>query len=222
MQGATDSCEEGPFFTTDSADVPSGGDLAAPGTVGEKLVFEGTIKNLQGEPVKGATAEVWQADGDGLYDIQYPDRAGPNDRGRVHARADGTLSFRGVLPTAYPIPADGPIGEFLRALGRHPHRAAHLHFRLAAPGYDELTTALYPAHSPFLGSDPVWATKRSLITDVEPVTDAARIAAFGFGADTPRVFLWKYDFVLATEAEVAALKQKTLHPTVLAGQTKAQ
>jgi hypothetical protein len=90
-QGATESCEEGPFWTEDMQDVPSGGDLAVPGTLGEKLVFQGTVKNLKGEPVKGAKAEVWQADGDGFYDIQYPDRKTPNDRGRVIARDDGTM-----------------------------------------------------------------------------------------------------------------------------------
>ena len=45
-------------------------------------------------------------------------------------------------------PSDGPIGDLLPALGRHPHRASHIHFTLKAPGYDEcvlcLMTATYP------------------------------------------------------------------------------
>ena len=97
----------------------------------------------------------WQADGDGIYDVQYPDRPEVNDRGRIIAEADGTFCYRGILPTAYPIvsiscnplcqklriniykPSDGPAGDVLRALGRHPHRSSHLHFMLTAPGHDE-------------------------------------------------------------------------------------
>jgi protocatechuate 3,4-dioxygenase beta subunit len=124
------------------------------------------------------------------------------------------FQFRGVLPTAYPIPSDGPIGDFLHALGRHPHRASHLHFRITAPGYDELTTAIYPSHSPFLGSDPVWATKQSLISDLEEVNDEERIKGFGFADSVARVFLWKYDFVLASDAEVRELKKKAMHPSL--------
>ncbi|KIP02648.1 hypothetical protein PHLGIDRAFT_42445, partial [Phlebiopsis gigantea 11061_1 CR5-6] len=116
----------------------------------------------------------WQADGDGLYDVQYPGRPEINDRARIVAAPDGRFSFRGVLPVAYPIPSDGPIGGFLSALGRHPHRSAHIHFTLTAPGYDDLTTALYPAHSPFLGTDPVFATKKSLVTPLREERDPQR------------------------------------------------
>ena len=92
------------------------------------MCFIGTVKNLKGEGIKDATVDVvsialtlraywqpthrspsnvahvqWQADGDGVYDIQYPDREEPNDRGKILAKPDGTFSYRGILPTAYPI-----------------------------------------------------------------------------------------------------------------------
>lgn len=38
-----------------------------------------------------------------MYDIQYPDREEPNDRGKILANPDGTFTYRGILPTAYPI-----------------------------------------------------------------------------------------------------------------------
>ena len=79
----------------------------------------------------------WQADGDGLYDVQYPNRTEANDRARIVAEPSGVFTYRGILPTAYPIPDDGPIGDFLRAMGRFPHRSSHIHFLLTAPGYDE-------------------------------------------------------------------------------------
>ena len=108
-------------------------------------------------------------------------------------------------------PDDGPIGLFLRALGRHPHRSSHIHFMLKAPGYDDLTTALYPSHSPFLGTDPVFATRKSLICKMTTSEDPQEWAKMGFkegDVRTGRVHIWKYDFVLASDEEVAALKAK--------------
>lgn len=57
-QGCTDSCEEGPFFTTDAPEVPSGSDISGPHTVGERMFFQATIKNTKGEGISGAKADV--------------------------------------------------------------------------------------------------------------------------------------------------------------------
>ncbi|EPQ50591.1 aromatic compound dioxygenase, partial [Gloeophyllum trabeum ATCC 11539] len=207
--GCTDSCEEGPFWYTDMPELPSGCSIASSDTTGESMFFEATIKDTKGQPVKGAKVDLWQADGDGIYDVQEPEREEPNDRGRIIAEEDGSFCYRGVLPTAYPIPSDGPVGDLLRLLGRHPHRSSHIHFHLRAPGFDPLTTALYPSHSPFLGTDPVFATKKSLICDVYPESDPSRWAEMGFRDDevrNGRVWVWKFNFVLATIDEVNALK----------------
>jgi len=217
--GCTESCEPGPFYTTDAPEIPSGSSMAKPGTTGERMFFSATVKNTKGEAIRGVKAEVWQADGDGIYDVQYPDRTEANDRGRVVAEPDGTFCYRGILPTAYPIPSDGPIGDLLHALGRHPHRSSHIHFMITAPGYDDLTTALYPAHSPFLGTDPVFATKKSLVSEVVEEKDPRKWADMGFkeGEVTAgRVWLWKYDFVLPTVAEVAEMQKRMYGSTVLA------
>lgn len=53
----------------------------------------------------------WQADGDGLYDVQYPNRPEINDRARIVAESNGHFSYRGILPVAYPI-----VRKPLRAL----------------------------------------------------------------------------------------------------------
>ena len=73
-----------------------------------------------------------------------------------------------------------------------------------------LTTALYPSHSPFLGTDPVFATKKSLVSDVIEEKDPKRWAEMGFKdgeVTSGRVWVWTYNFVLASEEEVNALKQ---------------
>ncbi|KAH9949615.1 aromatic compound dioxygenase [Amylocystis lapponica] len=203
--GCTDSCEPGPFYLEGARELPSGSSLAKKGTKGEAMFFSGTVKNTQGQGIKGAKIDVWQADGDGIYDVQYPDREEDNDRGKITAEPDGLFCYRGILPTAYPIPSDGPAGDLLRVLGRHPHRASHLHFFLKAPNYDDLTTALYPSHSPFLGTDPVFATKKSLICELVEERNPEEWKKMGFGeGEVPhgRVWVWKYDFVLPTMAEV--------------------
>jgi len=208
--GCTDSCEPGPFYDPNAPELPSGSSLAKADTTGEAMFFKGSVKNTKGQAVKGAKIDVWQADGDGIYDVQYPGRTEVNDRGKILAENDGTFCYRGILPTAYPIPSDGPSGDLLRSLGRHPHRAAHIHFMLAAPGYDDLTTALYPSHSPFLGTDPVFATKQSLICQVVEERDPKRWAEMGFQdgeVKNGRVWVWAYDFVLPSTEEVKEFKR---------------
>ncbi|KIJ67452.1 hypothetical protein HYDPIDRAFT_84331 [Hydnomerulius pinastri MD-312] len=211
-KGCTESCEEGPFYTKEFPEFPSGSLISHPDTVGQPLFFEATVKDLKGQGIKGAKIEVWQSDGEGTYDapqVMYdsPHAAGADDRGRIIAEADGHFCYRGVLPVAYPIPDDGPCGDMLRALGRHPHRASHLHFHITAPGYDSLTTALYPSHSPFLGTDPVFATRKSLICQLEQVEEPSKWKAWGWSDQEVKkrggkVWVWRYGFVLATENEV--------------------
>jgi len=214
-KGCTEGCEPGPFFINEAPEIVSGGSLATEDTTGERMWFYGTVKNLKGEAVPGTVVNIWQADGEGFYDVNSADPSVVNDRGRIKTLPDGSFSYKGILPTAYPIPNDGPTGEFLHALGRHAHRSSHLHFHITAPGYDDLTSALYPSHSPFLGTDPVFATKKSLICDLTTATDGTEWKKLGYTdsemevikTGSGRVWIWKYDFVLPTIEEVEALKK---------------
>ena len=49
-----------------------------------------------------------------------PDSTTPQARGHISADADGSYWFWSVLPEAYPIPHDGPVGDLLEAAGRQP------------------------------------------------------------------------------------------------------
>ena len=86
------------------------------GRAGEPCWVEGTVTDTDGTPVPGARIEVWEADEDGFYDVQYAD-----DRaaGRGHLFADERRRYRfwAVTPTPYPIPHDGPVGAMLDAAG---------------------------------------------------------------------------------------------------------
>lgn len=68
-----------------------------------------------------------------------------NLRGRFTTGADGTYTFGSVRPVAYSIPDDGPVGEMLRAGGRHNWRPAHTHFVVAAPEHKTAITHLFDA-----------------------------------------------------------------------------
>lgn len=161
--GATEATVFGPFFVDGAPEVPHGGDISF-GASGEPCWVEGTVTDTAGRPVPGARLEVWEADEDGFYDVQYGD-------GRTAARAhlftdaEGRYAFWGVTPTPYPIPADGPVGELLAATGRTPMRASHLHFMVTAEGLRRLVTHIFVRGDDHLASDSVFGVKESLVTD---------------------------------------------------------
>jgi hydroxyquinol 1,2-dioxygenase len=159
---ATESTVFGPFFVPGSPLYENGDDLGngAPGT---PCVVRGRVSSTDGEPIAGARVDVWQADEDGKYDVQYTDLAEPRGRGHVFSASDGRFWFRTIRPEAYPIPTDGPAGDLLRAGGRGAMRPAHIHFRIEAEGFQTLITHVFAAGDPYLGSDAVFGVKRSLV-----------------------------------------------------------
>lgn len=160
-RSATEATVFGPFFTDDSPRVDLGGDIAG-GAGGEPCWVEGSVSGTDGEVIAGARIEVWEADDDGLYDVQYDDHR-TAARGHLFSGEDGGYRFWALTPTPYPIPADGPVGRLLAATGRSPYRAPHLHFMVAAPGYRTLITHIFVAGGDHLDSDSVFGVKESLI-----------------------------------------------------------
>jgi protocatechuate 3,4-dioxygenase beta subunit len=74
-----------------------------------------------------------------------------------------TASTGAVVPVAYPILADGPVGELLIKLGRHNMRPSHLHLKVTAEGYKPLVTQIYPKGDIWLTSDSAFGVKPSLV-----------------------------------------------------------
>ena len=157
----TESTVFGPFFVNDSPEIPLGGDIAG-SAKGEPSWVSGSVADIHGNPVPHARLEVWEADDDGRYDVQYEDG---HLAGRAHLFSDehGAYRFWGLTPTPYPIPDDGPVGELLGSSGRSPMRASHLHFMVTAPGFRRLVTHIFVAGDPHLHSDSVFGVKESLI-----------------------------------------------------------
>jgi len=116
-----------------------------------------------------------------------------NLRVKFHTDSEGRYLFVCIKPVSYPIPDDGPVGQMLRALGRHPYRPAHIHFIISAPGHATLTTHLFASGDPYLDSDAVFGTKDALIVDFVRHDSAAEAAKHGVRAPFCTA---AYDFVL--------------------------
>jgi protocatechuate 3,4-dioxygenase beta subunit len=161
----TEATVLGPFFLEDSPRIEPGGDVAG-GAPGQPCWVEGTVRDTDGRPVAGARVEVWEADEEGFYDVQYADG---RTSGRAHLFTDdeGGFRFWAVTPTPYPIPHDGPVGALLAATGRSPMRAAHLHVMVTASGYRDLVTHVFVEGDPLLGRDSVFGVRPSLVRRFE-------------------------------------------------------
>jgi hydroxyquinol 1,2-dioxygenase len=162
--GCTEATVLGPFFVADAPRVENGADIAN-GANGTPCVVTGSVRGLEGEPIGGAIIDVWQSDEDGLYDAQRPDAKGARARAQLTSERDGRFHFRSIVAQCYPIPHDGPVGELLTALGRHPWRPAHLHFKIEAPGYERLITHVFRRGDRYLDSDAVFGVRSTLIAD---------------------------------------------------------
>jgi catechol 1,2-dioxygenase len=185
--GATENTVLGPFHVADAPHYPMGQNISLDGK-GESCLFQGRVLDRQGNPIANATIDVWCDNADGFYDVQQPDiQPKFNNRGIFTTGADGAYSFRGIRPVAYPIPDDGPVGQMLAALGRHPNRPAHMHFIVSAPGHERIITHTFVDGDQWLTSDAVFGVKASLISTMEP----------GDEGDT----MWKssFDFIMVEQ-----------------------
>jgi hydroxyquinol 1,2-dioxygenase len=197
---ATEATVFGPFHVAGAPEVAEGADIGF-GAPGEPLFVRARVLAPGGAPVAGATVDVWQADDEGFYDVQRPEAHGGaphRARGVLKSGADGTLHFRSVLPVAYPVPTDGPVGRLLVATGRHPWRPAHVHFRVQAAGFRTLVTHVFRAGDPYLDSDVVFGVRSSLVGDF--AAHAAGTGPHGHEVDGAYHTL-AFDFHLARVAE---------------------
>lgn len=198
VREATEQTVLGPFHVVSSPDRPLGADINLTGT-GTPCLVTGSVRDIEGHPVPGATVDVWQADAEGFYDVQKPHEIPErNLRGLFRADENGEFWFRTIVPRYYPIPDDGPVGELLAATERHPNRPAHLHFIVEVPGFETVTTHIFHADDPYLDSDVVFGVKESLIRDFSRVDDEDRAAALAIPNPFHEV---RFDCVLTPAAE---------------------
>ena len=125
---------EGPFYPdripedTDNDLVKNGDTLVEAG--GKILILNGILVNLDSQPVKGVSIEIWQTDKNGVYLHSGSFAREIKDKnfqglGRTKTDRNGRFFFRTIVPTQYP--------------GRTPH----IHMKLWNEGKNVLTTQLY-------------------------------------------------------------------------------
>ena len=186
----------GPFYRENPPVLPKGASTVQKTYDGQETVFvDGYVRDADGNPVAGATLDIWEDAPNGLYENHDPDQPDYNLRGRFETDENGHYALVALRPVPYPIPEDETAGELLHFMGHHPNRPGHLHFILQKEGFRPLITQIYDADTEWLDNDSVFAVKESLIGKFETAPA---------GADTDLVL--RFDFVLraAEEARIAA------------------
>ena len=182
---ATENTVLGPFHVAGAPELPMGANISLDGK-GETCRFSGRVVDLDGQPIADARLDVWSDNAEGFYDVQQPGvQPKWNNRGIFTTGPDGAYDFVGIKPVSYPVPVDGPAGEMLTGMGRHPYRPAHTHLIVTAPGYQKLVTHIFVGDDPYIDSDAVFGVKETLMAPFQKAE----------GGDT--VWECPFDIVLA-------------------------
>ena len=153
----------GPFWRMDSPSLLNGASIVHGPTPGVPIFVKAWVHDHTGKAVSGALVDVWQASAEGFYENQDPGQANMNLRGQFTTDAQGMVSFRSIKPAGYPIPLQGPVGELLRAQGRHNLRPAHIHFMIYKSGFKTQFAQVYSSDDPHLETDVQFGVTQALI-----------------------------------------------------------
>ncbi|KIX07743.1 uncharacterized protein Z518_02397 [Rhinocladiella mackenziei CBS 650.93] len=200
---STEGTVLGPFHTHEAENMEHGS-LMSQDSNGDPLLVLCTIKDVKGKPISGVKIDIWETDSSGKYDVQHPDRTGPDGRCIMTSDDEGIFWFKAIVPVPYPIPHDGPVGQLLKLLRRHPMRPSHMHFMFEKEGYDHLITALYLKNDPYETSDAVFGVKKTLVVELGKV-DKATADKYGVKEGTA---LLTYDFVLVSDQQSRQLREE--------------
>ncbi len=103
------------------------------------------------------------------------------------------LDLRSIRPLGYSTPMDGPVGDLIRAQGRHGmRRPAHVHFLVASAGFKDVTTAFYLRNDKYIDSDTVFGVTESLIREIKDPDPSSPLP------DLPSV---EFNFTLLTASQ---------------------
>ncbi|MEJ2180679.1 MAG: protocatechuate 3,4-dioxygenase [Gammaproteobacteria bacterium] len=103
--------------------------------LGEIIHVRGRVLDMNGDAIKNAFIEIWQANAKGRYrHYKDPNKAAidPNFQGwgEIYTDADGMYRFKTIMPGAYPA---GPGWT----------RPPHIHFKVTKQQYYPLITQMY-------------------------------------------------------------------------------
>ena len=163
----TSSSVLGPFHIADAPPIPFGHDMKRH-YGGDVLLARGTVRDPAGNPIEGASLDIWQTAPNGLYSSQDAEQDTYSFHGIQTTGPDGRHGFTTVKPVSYTVPTDGPAGELLDATGRHPWRPSHLHFIAKADGFRTLVSEVFAADDPYLDQDTVFGVREDLVMEYQP------------------------------------------------------
>ena len=168
--GATPDTVCGPFYRPDTPEIALGQSICRDGR-GEPMRVSGTARSLSGAGIGGALVEVWQANAEGLYENQEPDRQPEHNlRGRIRADQEGRFHFLSIKPAGYSLPVDGPVGRLLTVVGLPLERPAHINLRVSAEGFETLTTHVFDKADPAIGHDAIFGVRPELLAEFRAET----------------------------------------------------
>ena len=198
---ATSSSVLGPFHISNAPPRELGADLGGD-YEGEVILVEGVIKDTTGKPIAGATIDIWQTAPNGLYSSQDPEQDIYSFHALFTSDEDGRYAFTTVRPVSYTVPTDGPVGDILKATGRHPWRPSHLHYIVKAEGYKDLVTEVFPDDDPYLDEDTVFGVRSDLVmTYVEHPAGSFPATGFELSGKMDEAYLRvDFDIVLVKAA----------------------
>jgi catechol 1,2-dioxygenase len=154
----------GPFYRANAPQRKSGESIVSSDTLGERVTIRGKVIDLlDGKIIQHATLDVWQAATNGFYETQDPSQPDMNLRGKFQTDNNGTYELIALMPTPYPVPTDGPVGELLRLAKRQPNRPAHIHCIVSAPGYETLITQIFVEGDEIIETDAVFTANKNMI-----------------------------------------------------------
>lgn len=198
--GVTSSSVLGPFHVSDAPPLEIGGDLRED-FEGEVVLVEGTVRDIDGNPISGAQVDIWQTAPNGLYSSQDPEQDTFSFHGLMTADENGRYAFTTVRPVSYVVPDDGPAGEILKAAGRHPWRPSHLHFIIEAKGYVGLVTEVFAADDPYLDQDTVFGVREDLVMHYIPHPAGSFPEGFKLSGQVEDAYSRvDFDFILAKKS----------------------
>lgn len=163
-KGETGYALVGPFYRANAPFYAKGQSIASNDTPGIRVNISGSVSDsMTGNPISHAMLDIWQAAANGLYESQDPAQPNMNLRGRFTTDAQGHYEIIALMPTAYPVPTDGPVGQLLKLANRPPIRPAHIHAIASKPGYETLVTQIFSKDDETVNSDVVFTANDSMV-----------------------------------------------------------
>jgi len=192
LPGTTAESNLGPFHAAMSPLVDVGADLTRENE-GDPVLLQGRVLDLDGHPIPRAMLDFWQTAANGLYPAQDPGQRPDNLRCRMLTDDEGNYALKVIRPSPYTVPYDGPVGDLLRAGGRHAWRPAHYHFIVSASGFRSIVTELFDAEDRYIDEDAAFGVRDGIVVKFIR-NDSAKEAA-SLGLKSP-FYIVNFDFRL--------------------------